>query len=387
MSVAAHQWCGALGKQAVCQSVVSLHAVIDAASMPLTWRLYPPKEWADPDDPCRAESGMPERIGHREKWRLALDMIDQVRSWHLRDRVVVANAGYGQIHGFRDALAERGVDYVIAVRGGLNAHPGHAVPEAPERVGGAVRPAQPRYRTLARSLKDLVLERGRTALRRCTWRQGSRGALRGRFLVMEVRPAGVAARRAALTRAGGRPAGDGVLPVETLIAGWPPHEEVPTDYWLSSLPADIVSRHLARWAKIRWRTEHDYREPKRGLGLDRYEGRTCRGWYHHVTLVSTAQTFLTLRRLDPDRRRSESVPGPGRVPGGAAVLDRRDRRRGLRGAGRDDGGAHGRDLVPVSDWGRRAGTSRPGLRPRRGQALLPRLLRVPPAKGPLPLPV
>jgi SRSO17 transposase len=128
--------------------------------------------------------------------------------------------------------------------------------------------------------------------------------MRGRFLVMAVRPAGVAARKAALARAGDRAAWDGTLPVETLIVQWPPHEEAPTDYWLSSLPADTVLRHLVRLAKIRWRIEHDYRELKHGLGLDHYEGRTWRGWHHHVTLVSAAQAFLTLRRLDPKSRTS-----------------------------------------------------------------------------------
>ncbi len=48
-----------------------------------------------------------------------------------------------------------------------------------------------------------------------------------------------------------------------------------------------------------WRIEHDYRELTHGLGLDHFEGRTWRGWHHHVTLVTAAQAFLTLRRLDP----------------------------------------------------------------------------------------
>ncbi len=50
---------------------------------------------------------------------------------------------------------------------------------------------------------------------------------------------------------------------------------------------------------MRWRIEHDYHELKHGLGLDHFEGRTWRGWHHHVTLVTAAQAFLTLRRLDP----------------------------------------------------------------------------------------
>ncbi|GAA4894599.1 hypothetical protein HNR25_000300 [Streptomonospora salina] len=82
-------------------------------------------------------------------------------------------------------------------------------------------------------------------LRRCTWRRGSRGSKRGPFLVMAVRPAGVAARSAALERTGGRTGWDGLLPAETLIAEWPPHEPEPTGYWLSNLSAHTPLRHLA----------------------------------------------------------------------------------------------------------------------------------------------
>ncbi|GAA2484093.1 hypothetical protein GCM10010276_22170 [Streptomyces longisporus] len=54
-----------------------------------------------------------------------------------------------------------------------------------------------------------------------------------------------------------------------------------------------------RFAKMRRRIEHDYRELKHGLGLDHFEGRTWRVWHHHVTLFTAAQAFLTLRRYDP----------------------------------------------------------------------------------------
>ena len=94
----------------------------------------------------------------------------------------------------------------------------------------------PRYQDPARSLEELVIARGRAALWCCTWRQGSRGSLRSRFVVMAVRPAGVAATKAARVRAGGSRAWDGVLPPETLIAEWPPHHEAPTDYWLPVCP-------------------------------------------------------------------------------------------------------------------------------------------------------
>ncbi len=68
----ARQYCGALGTRADCQVGVSVHAVSDAASCPLSWRLFVPPEWDDRDDPRWKRTGMPDEVGHREKWRLAL---------------------------------------------------------------------------------------------------------------------------------------------------------------------------------------------------------------------------------------------------------------------------------------------------------------------------
>lgn len=81
---------------------------------------------------------------------------------------------------------------------------------------------------------------------------------------------------------------------------WPEGQDAPTGYWTSNLPATTSVADLVRWAKTRRRIEHDYRELKHGLGLDRFEGRPRRGWHHHVTLVTAAQAFLTLRRFDPE---------------------------------------------------------------------------------------
>ncbi|MFF8281056.1 transposase [Streptomyces lateritius] len=120
-----------------------------------------------------------------------------------------------------------------------------------------------------------------------------------RFAVIEVRPSGKEACRTAQEQAGGRNRWNGVLPLRTLLVEQPEDADEPSGYWMTSLPATTPISDLVRWAKMRWRIEHDYRELKHGLGLDHFEGRTWRGWHHHVTLVTAAQAFLTLRRLDP----------------------------------------------------------------------------------------
>ena len=294
----ARQYCGALGKQANCQVGVSVHAVTDAASCPLSWRLFVPAGWDDAEDPRRRRTGMPAETRHVEKWRLALESLDELLSWGLAPPVIVADAGYGQSAGFRHGLATRGMDYVVAVRGDENAYPEHARPVAAEYTGRGPRPV-PRYREPPAALAEhATTDGGRRAFRQVTWRHGSQGPMRSRFRVIPIRPASRAMRDLVRAEHGGRD-WDGVLPEATLLVEWPPGETQPTDYWITNLPASTPLKKLVRLAKIRWRVEHDYRELKHGLGLDHFEGRTWRGWHHHVTLVTAAHAFLTLRRLDP----------------------------------------------------------------------------------------
>ncbi|MET9515845.1 hypothetical protein [Streptomyces sp. NPDC002994] len=60
---------------------------------------------------------------------------------------------------------------------------------------------------------------------------------------------------------------------------------------MTNMPATTPIADLARWAKKRWRIQHDHRELQHGLGLDHFEGRSWRGWHHRVTLV-TLQALL-----------------------------------------------------------------------------------------------
>ncbi|MFJ9114966.1 IS701 family transposase [Streptomyces sp. NPDC102394] len=291
----ARQYCGALGKRANCQVAVSVHAATDTASCPLEWELFLPEEWAH-DDRRRQRAGIPEEVGYASKTHLALGLLDRLAAQQLQVPVIVADAGYGRSVAFRLALEERGWSYVTAVYPKEIARPVTAEPYQPA-YGGLGPPPLPRYREPARPLHQLV--DADTCFETVTWRQGSKGAMTSRFAVLQVRPSGKEATHAAQEQAGGRSRWDGGLPLRTLLVEQPEEADAPTGYWMSSLPATTPIADLVRWAKMRWRIEHDYRELKHGLGLDHFEGRTWRGWHHHVTLVTAAQAFLTLRRYDP----------------------------------------------------------------------------------------
>ncbi len=215
MSVAvAPQYCGALGKRANCQVAVSVHAATDTASRPLQWRLFLPEEWAS-DTGRRAITRVPPEVTPREKWRLALDMLDTPADWGIRPPVVVADAAYGTHAHLRTALSERGLAYVLAIRSDTSVHPFEAEPVAPTRNGPVGCWPQPRYRQAAPSVAALAVSPGQEAFAPLTWRGGSRGELRSRFAAVRVRPAGKAVERpvkAAASASAGQGWWDGILP-------------------------------------------------------------------------------------------------------------------------------------------------------------------------------
>ena len=68
-----------------------------------------------------------------------------------------------------------------------------------------------------------------------------------------------------------------VAPEELLIE-WPESSDEPLKFWLSSLdPSKTPWRVFVRRAKGRFPIEQDYREMKKELGLDHFEGRSGQG--------------------------------------------------------------------------------------------------------------
>src|SRR5829696_8007519 len=182
----ARLYSGTLGKVANCQIGVSVSAVTDTVSCPLNWRLFVPECWDDalaatPQAAAairarRTRAGIPDSVRHREKWRLALDMLDELAGWGLTPPVVVADAGYGDNADFRDGITARGRAWVVQVNDNLTAHPADAVPQVKPYTGRGRHPL-PRYRTKAVGLREHALAASRDAAVEVTWRQGSRGPL------------------------------------------------------------------------------------------------------------------------------------------------------------------------------------------------------------------
>src|SRR5215217_6450160 len=109
------QYSGTLGKIGNCQVTVSVHAVGERGTLPLGWRLYLPEEWCD-DLPRRRKAKIPDDVGFKTKSQLAGDLCEQAAGWELPVAPVLADCAYGDDAAFRGRLAERGLEYLVAVR-------------------------------------------------------------------------------------------------------------------------------------------------------------------------------------------------------------------------------------------------------------------------------
>jgi SRSO17 transposase len=251
------QYCGTLGKTANCQLGVSVNAVTEQASCPLDWRLFLPESWDD-DAERRATCHLPERVRHRPKWQLVLDMVDELDQWGLRPPVLVADAGYGEVGEFRQALDDRQIPYVVQVKADTSAYSEHVHPTTAPYTGQGRRP---RYRDKPRSLKQLALQAGQQAGVELIWRRGSKGLQRSRFVALRVRPAGITPRRQAAARADGA---GWELPTRWLLVEWPTDKAEPIKYWLSNLPQATPLVELVRLGKLRWRIEMVFPQVAKG---------------------------------------------------------------------------------------------------------------------------
>jgi len=270
------QYCGQLGKQDNCQVAVSLSMANAEASLPVAWRLYLPRSWAE-DPARRRRAGVPAEITFQSKPEIALEQIRWAVEAGLPRGVVLMDAGYGVDARLRMSLTALELSYVAGILPNTlvwqpGAEPGRSGPKRGRRGEPEVI-----------SAKEVALGLPRSAWREIVWREGSTAPLSSRFARLRL----CSAHRHQTTE--GRSE-------EWLLIEWPQGEKEPTKYWLSTTAADIAFEQLVELAKLRWRIERDYQELKQEVGLGHFEGRGWRGFHHHATLCIAAYGFLVCER-------------------------------------------------------------------------------------------
>ncbi len=295
----ARQYCGQLGKTENCQVAVSLSLATTDGSVPLDYRLYLPREWAEDKRRCK-RAGVPREIAFATKGEIAWAQIEAALAAGIPRGTVLIDAGYGDEAALRDRLSAHGLTYAVGIRPMTAVWWGEHQP-----ASAPVRKAQgrPRSRVLRDAthqpigVRELAQALPWASYRTVTWREGSNAALRSRFARVRVRAAHA----------------DQPREEEWLLIEWPIGEPEPTRYFLSTLPANISIKALVATVKMRWRIERDYLELKQEVGLGHYEGRNWRGFHHHASLCIAAYGFLMLERLsgvkkNPARLKAPALP-------------------------------------------------------------------------------
>jgi SRSO17 transposase len=281
----AHQYCGALGKQANCQSLVSLTLAKDDVPVPVSLPLYLPEVWAK-DIKRREKVGVPESVIFREKWRIALDEVKRLKKAGLRFGTVLADAGYGVCGELRNELSSLGLLWAVGVLPNQRAYPAHATSRMPRPSPHGGKPRKYAVAThVDRKAADIIDALGKKAFRTVTWRNGTKGPLRARFAACRVR----------LTDGDKATHGKGLPGPEVWLVCEQRADE--RRYYVTNHPPDTKLVELAAAIKARWSCEQVHQQLKEELGLDHFEGRSWRGLHHHALLAMVAFAFLQQERL------------------------------------------------------------------------------------------
>jgi SRSO17 transposase len=301
------QYCGQLGKKANCQALVSLTLARAEVPVCVGLRLFLPEDWCA-DAGRRAAAGVPEAVGYRPKWRIALDEIDRVLAAGARFGCVLADSEYGKAAEFRHGLSERSLSWAVGILPTQKVYPADVTLAYPGRKATG-RPRKHPVPSADSVAAAGLIEARPAAFRAIAWRTGTKGLLRAEFAALRVRVADgpVAARAQHL------PGAEAWLVGEHRANG-------ERKYYLANHPADTPLETLATLIKARWVCEQMHQQMKDELGLDHFEGRSWRGLHHHALLCQLAFAFLQHLRLggkkrpDPTRARTATPTEPASDP-------------------------------------------------------------------------
>jgi len=273
------QYTGSAGKVCNCQVGVTLVVANEYAHVPIDAELYLPEEWAN-DPKRRREAGIPEDVRFKTKQELALDMFARAVDDGVPGEIVLGDGDYGRSYELRTTVRAHGFDYGLGIHSSARMW---RLRRDGQRMG------------VVQSAADIAASLPRSALRRVTWRQGTNEPLSSRFALCRV----LLAREGKVDDVEDEPV--------WLLIERRDGDKPTTKYALTTLPRRMSRKQIVRLVKERWRTEKAYEEMKGELGLDHFEGRSFRGWHHHISVVLCCYAFVIgerMRRFPPSATRS-----------------------------------------------------------------------------------
>ncbi|WP_169739922.1 IS701 family transposase [Actinospica robiniae] len=269
----ASQYSPSLSQVLNCQIALSLNVVSEDSSLPINWRLVLPPHWGT-DEELRRKAHLPSSVRPSSRSQLTLEQLDEVsEDWGLPTLPVLADLQHDpNPEALLQALEARGLGYLCQVS---PAYPVHGTGRDPQR-------REPR------ALQMVLAAAERNARTTVSWSDPKDGMRRqSQFMVLSL-----AQRPRALSGGPGlaRPSNESH---RVLLSQWPIGRSRPVRYWISNLECNSWNEPISLW-RARSRAASTLNAMRAEGGLADFEGRSYRGWHHHVTLASAAQGFRTL---------------------------------------------------------------------------------------------
>jgi SRSO17 transposase len=272
-----HQYCGTIGKQANCQVSVELVVSNGFLAAPVGGRLYLPQSWAE-DPERRAKAGVPPEITFATKSQLALQLIERALADQVAPAPVLGDAAYGDSFAFRQRLRELNLEFFLQVT--PEEHLGWTQ-EVPTVLKGKYRKlANQELAASARHLLDIARSLPDAAWNNCSWITGDGKRHHTRIAWQEV----------FLARGLKEP--DGRLEKVWLVVDWPKGAQQPYHCYLAHFHRQPAKACCLKLSRSRWHVEQYFQRSKDDLGLDHYEGRSWRGFHHHLVMSAIAYLFI-----------------------------------------------------------------------------------------------
>jgi SRSO17 transposase len=77
-----------------------------------------------------------------------------------------------------------------------------------------------------------------------------------------------------------------------LVVDWPEQDPEPYRYYIAHFHQPPSRARCLKLSRSRWQIEQFFQRAKTDLGLDHFEGRSWRGFHHHLVLCVVAYLFL-----------------------------------------------------------------------------------------------
>lgn len=260
-----------------CQLGLAVVLADDDVSCAVNWKLQLPSCW-DNDHVRRTRAHVPAEVRHRPRCQYVLEAVDELMAWGVPPAPVLVDATQDRdVEPLLVGLEDRGLRYVVRV--------GENTPA----LQGQTRRTRDQQRVP--TVGELAAHSAKLGRMTLTWRDRMEGVpTPSRFAAMTI----PGCQPGAPIRIG---PGHRYRPPRSVLAEWRAGRSRPAPLWLTNLSTARLPE-LINLVKVRGRASAELARLSDEFGLRSFEGRSFRGWHHHVTLVSAAHIYRTLRRLD-----------------------------------------------------------------------------------------